>query len=66
MVLKVVLLLTGMVTAYVAIAGLVRGSVYCKGGPFPRATRPVAFWTSIAVYLLWTALTGYFSVFGQG
>ena len=56
---KVVLLLIGLVTASVAVLGLIRGSVYCKGGPYLRATRPLAFWASIGVYLMWSALMGY-------
>lgn len=56
---KVVLLLIGLATAGVALLGLLRGSVYCKGGPYLRATQPLAFWTSIGVYLMWTALMGY-------
>lgn len=56
---KVVLLLIGLATASVAVLGLLRGSVYCKGGPYVRATQPLAFWASIGVYLMWSALMGY-------
>lgn len=56
---EAVLLIIGLATVGVAALGLVRGSVYCKGGPFLRATQPVAFWASIAVYLMWSALMGY-------
>jgi hypothetical protein len=56
---KVVLLLIGLATAGAAVAGLLRGSVYCKGGPYLRATQPLAFWASIGVYFLWSALMGY-------
>jgi hypothetical protein len=56
---KGVLLLIGLATASVALLGLVRGSVYCKGGPYLRATQPLAFWASIGVYLMWSALMGY-------
>jgi hypothetical protein len=56
---KAALLLLGFATASVAVLGIVRGNVYCKGGPFLRATQPVAFWASIAVYLMWSALMGY-------
>jgi len=61
---KLVLFLIGIITAYIAVLGLIRGSVYCKGGPFLRATQPVAFWVSIIVYFLWTTLMGYFVFFG--
>jgi hypothetical protein len=40
---KAVLLLIGVATAGVALLGIVRGSVYCKGGPFLRAAQPFAF-----------------------
>lgn len=63
--LKIVLLLIGAVSAVVAVRGLVRGSVYCKGGPYSRETQPAAFWGSIAVYFFWTALMGYFAFFGK-
>lgn len=56
---EVVPLLIGLATAGVAVLGLVRGSVYCKGGPYRRATQPLAFWASIGVYLVWSALMGY-------
>lgn len=56
---KAVLLLIGLATAGVAVLGLLRGSVYCKGGPFLRATQPFAFWGSIGVYLMWSTLMGY-------
>lgn len=62
--LKVVLFLIGISTASIAVLGLIRGSVYCKGGPFLRATQPVAFWASIIIYFLWTALMGYVVFFG--
>ncbi len=58
-IIKTALLLIGLATASVAVLGLVRGSVYCKGGPFLRATQPLAFWASIGVYLMWSALMGY-------
>lgn len=63
--LRVVLLLIGITVACVAVVGLVRGSVYCKGGPFSRATQPMAFWASITVYFLWSMLMGYFVFSGQ-
>jgi hypothetical protein len=56
---KVVLLLIGLATASVAVLGMLRGSVYCKGGPYSRATQPLAFWASVGVYLMWSALMGY-------
>lgn len=33
--------------------------------PYSRATQPTAFWASIAVYLMWTAMMGYFAFFKQ-
>ena len=63
--LKLILLLIGVVTASMAGAGLIQGRVYCKGGPFWRSTQPVAFWLSIAVYVLWSALMMYFAFFGH-
>lgn len=63
--LKLVLFLIGIATAYFAVSGLIRGSVYCKGGPYLRATQPLGFRASIVVYLLWTALMGYFVFFRQ-
>jgi hypothetical protein len=63
--LKIVLFLIGVITGCIAVLGLIRGSVYCKGGPFLRATQPVAFWASVIAYVLWTALMGYFVFFGQ-
>ena len=60
---NVVLMIIGIATASVAILGLIQGSVYCKGGPFSRTTQPVAFWASIIVYLMWSALMGYFVFF---
>lgn len=60
---KVVLLLIGLATATVAVLGLLRGSVYCKGGPYLRATRPLAYWSAIVVYLMWSALMGYAVLF---
>jgi hypothetical protein len=56
---KVILLLIGLATASVAVLGLLRGSVYCKGGPYLRATQPLAYWASIGVYLMWSALMAY-------
>jgi hypothetical protein len=53
MVLTIALLIIGLATAFAAIHGLVRGTVYCKGGPYSRAARPVAFWASVISYLLW-------------
>lgn len=64
--LRIVLLLVGLATAYMAVSGLVRGSVYCKGGPFLRTTQPTSFWASIVVYFLWSALMGYFAFFANG
>jgi len=63
--LSIVLLLIGTATAVAAVMGLVRGSVYCKGGPYSRATRPLAFWAAIVTYLGWSALMGYFVLFGK-
>jgi hypothetical protein len=63
---RVVLIIIGIATASVAIVGLIRGSVYCKGGPFSRTTQPVAFWGSIIVYLIWSTLMGYFAFFRHG
>lgn len=57
----IALTLLGLVTTIVAAHGLVTGSVYCKGGPYSRATQPAAFWASIAVYVLWTVMMGYFA-----
>jgi hypothetical protein len=57
---RVVFLFIGIVTAGIAVLGLIQGSVYCKGGPFSRTTPPVAFWASIIVYLFWSVLMGYF------
>jgi hypothetical protein len=62
---KIVLSLVGIVSACFAVIGLIQGKIYCKGGPFVRATQPVAFWASVVVYFLWTALMGYFVFFGQ-
>jgi hypothetical protein len=61
--LTALLLLIGVATAVVAFHGLVRGSVYCKGGPYSRTTQPLAFWSSVTVYLMWTGLMVYFAVF---
>lgn len=58
-----VLALLGLATAIAAVNGLAKGSVYCKGGPYSRATQPVAFWASITIYLLWTVMMGYFAFF---
>jgi len=66
MVLTIALLLIGLATASAAIHGLVRGTVYCKGGPYSRAARPAAFWASVITYLLWAALMGYFAFFRAG
>ena len=66
MVLTIALLLIGLATAFAAIHGLVRGTVYCKGGPYSRAARPAAFWASVITYLLWTALMCYFAFFRAG
>lgn len=63
---KIVLLLIGVATASTAVLGLIRGRVYCKGGPFSRTTQPVAFWASIMVYFMWSALMGYFAFFRHG
>lgn len=63
---RVVLIFIGIATASVAIVGLIRGSVYCKGGPFSRTTQPLAFWGSIMVYLMWSTLMGYFAFFRHG
>ena len=63
MAITIALLLIGLATAFAAVHGLARGTVYCKGGPYSRATQPAAFWTSVIVYLLWTALMGYFAFF---
>lgn len=60
--LRIVLLAIGMATAGVAIVGLIRGSVYCKGGPYARATQPLAFWASVLVYFLWTGMMSYFAL----
>jgi hypothetical protein len=60
---KIVLLIIGVVTAAMAILGLVRGSVYCKGEPYLRAVQPAAFWLSITVYFMWSGLMGYFVFF---
>lgn len=62
---SIVLLLIGTATAVTAVMGLIRGSVYCKGGPYSRTTQPVAFWAAIVAYLGWTALMGYFVLFGK-
>jgi hypothetical protein len=43
MVVTLALVLLGLVTAVAALLGLVRGRVYCKGGPYSRATQPIAF-----------------------
>ena len=63
LVIKLVLVLIGLATAIVALLGFLRGSVYCKGGPYSRATQPLAFWASIGVYLMWSALMGYAAFF---
>ena len=60
---NLVLMIIGIATASAAILGLIQGSVCCKGGPFSRTTQPVAFWASIIVYLMWSALMGYFVFF---
>jgi hypothetical protein len=56
---KSLLVLIGLATAIVALLGLLRGSVYCKGGPNSRATQPLAFWASLGVCLMGSALMGY-------
>jgi multisubunit Na+/H+ antiporter MnhG subunit len=53
---KSLLVLIGLATAIVALLGLLRGSVYCKSGPYSRSTQPPAFCASIGVYLMWSAL----------
>jgi hypothetical protein len=63
--LKLVLLLIGISTASIAVIGVIRGNVYCKGGPFSRTTQPVAFWAAIIVYFLWSILMSYFVLFGH-
>lgn len=55
------LLLIGLITGIAAIHALVTGSVYCKGGPYSRSAQPTAFWASIAVYLMWSIMMGYFA-----
>ena len=57
----IALFLIGAAAALAAIFGVVRGSVYCKGGPYARATQPVAFWMAIVVYGLWSLMMGYFA-----
>lgn len=65
MAISVALALLGLATAIAAFLGLARGSVYCKGGPYSRATQPTAFWAAIVVYLLWTAMMVFFAFFKQ-
>ncbi len=65
MALKAVLMMIGIATAVAAAVGLAGGRVYCKGGPYSRAMQPVAFWLSIAVYCLWSALMVYFALFAR-
>lgn len=57
------LFLIGAAAAGAAILGVVRGSVYCKGGPYSRASQPVMFWMAIVVYGLWSLVMGYFAFF---
>jgi len=65
MALKVVLVIIGIATAGAAALGLTKGHVYCKGGPYSRTMQPVAFWLSITVYCLWSALMMYFAFFAR-
>lgn len=58
-----VLMIIGIITAGVATVGIVRGSVYCKGGSYSRSVQPLAFWSSIVVYFLWSGLMFYFVFF---
>jgi hypothetical protein len=60
---KIVLMIIGIATAGAAVMGVVSGRVYCKGGPYLRSGQPVAFWSSIVVYFLWTGLMIYFVFF---
>lgn len=62
---KAVLLIIGLTTASLAVSGIVKGSVYCKGGPYSRVAQPTAFWASIAVYLSWSVLMAYFVFFRE-
>lgn len=66
MILTIALLLIGLATGYAAVRGLVRGTVYSKGGPYSRVEQPVAFWVSVITYFLWTALMAYFAIFRTG
>ncbi|MEZ0371632.1 MAG: hypothetical protein ACAI44_21250 [Candidatus Sericytochromatia bacterium] len=62
--LNLILILIGLITAGVAIHGMVTGSVYCKGGPYSRVTQPVAFWTSVIGFLGMSLMMVYFAVKG--
>ncbi|HCF05821.1 MAG: hypothetical protein PWQ64_127 [Desulfomicrobiaceae bacterium] len=57
------LLFLAAVAAFMAVRGLVRGSIYCKGGPYSRDTEPGAFWASIVAYVFWAVLMLYFAFF---
>lgn len=61
---RVALLLIGAATGIYAVIGVLRGEIYCKG-TFSRAAEPVKFWSSVAVYMGWTAMMLYFA-FGPG
>jgi hypothetical protein len=62
---KIVLLIIGLTTAIYAVVGLLRGEIWCKGGPYSRTSEPLRFWSSVAVYLGWTAMMIYFAFFGK-
>jgi hypothetical protein len=62
---KALLLLLGLITAGAAAYGLVRGSVYSKGGPYSRQAQPGPYWLSIAVYLAWSCMMFYFGLLGR-
>ena len=56
------LLLIGIITGGYAVAAAVRGTVYCKGGPYSKFSQPSQFWGSVVVYLFWSAMMFYFAL----
>lgn len=50
---EILLILIGFICGGYACSGLLKGKIYCKGGPYYRNNDPIMFWTSILVYFGW-------------